>query len=407
MKSVRFSLYHFMVVGAAGWLALGCFQKINAVEALQRPSQESTDMQQRIQAFLDEENPNLSKEFPFALNLFKDGQVAKNDAGVRISETPDQFPQLEKSPPTELSGLLFYYQLFDQAMRVPHWHANAVEIGVVLQGNMRITIWDGPGNASVFTVGSGGAWMIPQASVHCLENVGTDELDFIVAYNSGYAEDRDFSTAWAALPSKILEKSLGLSPEDIKTLKSTEKNRLSLYDKDATPISSEIPSPYHVQFSELRNIYHSSLGSIKRADETNWPAMRSMAIQRTMMNPGTIREPHWYSSSDVLFFVKNGRAFFNLMDSNGVVYKTILEAGDLVFIPIGTFHTYVNIGADVLEIYEAFTSSSPLKEISILTASQHFRPGTLSGATGLSQDSILKLKKIEGGPTPLWFMTSL
>ena len=160
----------------------------------------------KIQTFLDQENQNLSKEFPFLLHLFEDGQIAKNKAGIRIAESTEQFSKIEKVPTTKLSGLFFYYKLFNQAMRVPHWHANAVEMGVVVNGQMKITIWDGPGDSSEFTVGKGEMWMIPQASVHSLENVGSEELDFILVYNSAYAEDRDFSTAWAALPDKYWRK---------------------------------------------------------------------------------------------------------------------------------------------------------------------------------------------------------
>jgi oxalate decarboxylase len=392
MKKNQFSAFYALMFAFMGLFALNHSPLAYAQEA----AKEDADMQNKIRAFLDQETPNLSKEFPFLLHLFENGQIAKNDAGVRISESVEQFPELAKSPTTQLSGLFFYYKLFNQAMRVPHWHANAVEMGLVLNGNMKITIWDGPGDASVFTVGKGGLWMIPQASVHVLENAGSEELDFLVSYNSAYAEDRDFSTAWAALPPKILERSLGLSASDIDALKRTTKNRLSLFDVDAIPTSKEIPSPYTTVFAAIEPLYKSSLGSIKRADETNWPAMKFMAMQQTLMKPGTIREPHWYSSSDVFFFVKKGKAFFNLMDSEGVVYNTILKEGDLVFIPIGVFHTYVNVGTEELEVYEVFTSPGPLREIDLLAASRHFRPGTLSGATGVSQDSIRKLPEAPG-----------
>ena len=199
-----------------------------------------------------------------------------------------------------------------------------------------------------------------------------------------------------------MEKALGLSLDDISNLKKTTKNRLSLFDVDDALTSKNIASPYKVLFSEIDPFYSTSLGTIKRVDETNWQAMKSMAMQQTLMKPGAIREPHWYSASDVLFFVKNGNAFFTLMDSEGVVYNVILKVGDLVFIPVGTFHTFVNVGTDDLEIYEAFTSPGPLKEIDILSASSHFRPGTLSGATGVSPESIRKFKEKNRG-----FMRSL
>lgn len=65
----------------------------------------------------------------------------------------------------DTAGLGFYYELYNHSMRVPHWHANAVEVGTVLNGKMRVTIWDGSGQAKVFTVEKYGTWMIPQATL--------------------------------------------------------------------------------------------------------------------------------------------------------------------------------------------------------------------------------------------------
>jgi len=342
---------------------------------------------QKIKNFMEQENNQLSTEFPYRLNLFEKGQIAKNKAGVRISESAQQFANLG------LTGLLFYYKLFDHSMRVPHWHANADEVGVVLNGKMKITIWDGIGKSKIFTVEKNGTWLIPKATLHVLENVGDSELDFLVAYNSSNAADRDFATAWAALPSDLLERSLGLSAEDIDTLKRTTSNRLSLTDPSSVPERAIIPSPFSGNFSGVNPVYTSALGSIRRIDEKTTPAMKAMAIQQTIMNPGTLREPHWYTANDTLFFVTKGSAFFTMMDNEGKVYKAIIKPGDLVFIPIGTFHSYLNIAEEPLEIYEVFNASKDLSEINLLSGAQQFSAGTLSSATGLDKSVTEKILK--------------
>ena len=139
--------------------------------------QPATEISKEIKLFLERETKNLSHYFPYRLSLFENGILDKNQAGLRISETAQQFENLG------LSGLLFYYQLYDHSMRVPHWHANAVEVGVVLNGKMKIVIWDGLGKPDIFTVEKNETWLIPQASVHALENVGDTELTFFVAYD--------------------------------------------------------------------------------------------------------------------------------------------------------------------------------------------------------------------------------
>lgn len=347
-----------------------------------------TEVSEKVKRLLDQELKQLSPHFPYRLNLFKEGQIDKNAAGLRISETEQQFKNLG------LTGLLFYYSLHNHAMRVPHWHANAAETGVVLNGKMKVTFWDGVEHPTVFTVEKNGTWFIPAATLHVLENVGGDELDFLVAYaGTNNPADRDFATAWAALPDSLLESSLGLSANEISTLKKTTVNRLSSYDPQAVPETAVISSPFSGNFSTVAPLYAGVLGSMKRIDTNTNPAMDNMALQQTILNPGAMREPHWYIAGDTLFFVKKGTAFFTMMDDEGKVHKAIIEPGDLIFIPVGTFHTYVNTGTEPLEVYEAFNASKELSEIPLLGGAQKFSAGILSSATGLSKESTTKILK--------------
>lgn len=370
-------------------------QPLFAIEQNSQLSNEQFPISKRIQQFMDQESKKISQTSPFLLRLFKDGDKAINPAGIRISESVKQFSALNKFPAESLSGLLFYYELYNESQRVPHWHANAVEVGVVLHGEMKITIWEGEGRFQEFIVPKGGAWMIPKGAIHCLENVGAEELDFLVSYNSPNAEDRDFSTAWSALPESILAKCLGLSAEDLAGFKKDSHNRLSLYDPGDVVAKKDLPSNYRAIFSKTKPVYESALGSIYRLDEKNWKANQFMALQKSILKSGTIREPHWYRGSDAFLFVHRGSAYFIMMDGEGNVYNLQLGEGDLIFLPEGTFHTYVNIGSQDLEIYESFMISQPFSEIGIQDAAAHFRPGIIAGAMGIQLDAIKKIPRTE------------
>ncbi|MBS0271030.1 MAG: cupin domain-containing protein [Proteobacteria bacterium] len=347
-----------------------------------------TEISQKIKQLLEQEAKHLSENFPYRLNLFEEGQIDQNKAGLRISETAQQFDDL-----VGLTGLLFYYKLYDHSMRVPHWHANAVEVGVVLQGKMKVTIWNGKDKPHIFTVEKNGTWLIPQAAIHALENVGGEELEFLVVYNCPNAADRDFVTAWAALPDTILERSLGLLPDEITGLKKSTLNRLSHYDPHSAPEKENIPSPFGGNFSSVTPLYKSTLGSIRRIDAETNPAMQLMALQQTFLNPGALREPHWYTVGDTILFVKKGNAYYTTMDDKGKVYHALIKPGDMIFIPVGMFHTYVNVGTETLEIYEAFNASKGLAEVGLLSGAQHFHAGTLAAATGLSKEVTQKILK--------------
>lgn len=348
------------------------------------PAADNISHTSKIQNFLKKESQNMSAEFPYRINLFTQGQIAQNSAGIRIAETANQLP-----PNT--SGLLFYYELVNNAMRVPHWHSNAIEIGTVLEGKMRVTIWEGSGDTKVFTVEKNGTWIIPKAKLHALENVGPGDMKFLVSYDSPIAADRDFLTAWASLPDDILARAVGLTERDIAGIKKTTVNRLSAYDPAAGPEKVDTSSPLSNNFSAVEPLYQSDLGSLIRIDSKINPEIGKMALQRTILKPGVLRIPHWYTSGDVLLFVLKGNAFFTMMDDDGKVYHTKIQRGDVISIPIGNFHGFLNIGKEDLEIYEAFNRADDIREITLMNGVKHFSVGMIEGATGLSKDMVRKI----------------
>ncbi len=348
------------------------------------PDENALSSDPKIQQFLKAESKNTTATFPYRINLFTQGQIAKNQAGVRIAETANQLK-------ADTSGLLFYYELVNNAMRVPHWHANATEIGTVLNGKMRVTIWEGVGDPKVFTVEKNGTWIIPKAKLHALENIGQEEMKFIVVYDSPIAADRDFLTAWASLPDAMLARAVGLNEADIASIKKTTVNRLSGFDPSAGPERTDEFSVLSNSFDTVQPLYQSNQGSITRIDPKINPHMPAMALQRTIMKPGIMRIPHWYTSGDVLLFVLKGNAFFSMMDDDGKVFHAQVKAGDLVSIPVGSFHGFLNIGKEDLEIYEAFNHVDDVNEITLMNGVQNFSVGTIEGATKLSKEVIRKI----------------
>jgi len=340
------------------------------------------------QAFLVSQQEHLSTSFPYRINLLQDGQIAKNQAGVRIAEDASQLM-------SDNVGQLFYYDLYDGAMRVPHWHANATEAGVVLEGKLRITIWEGHGKTKSFTVEQNGTWNIPAASLHVLENVGDTHVKFLVNYNVPNSADRDFITAWAAIPEAILERAVGLSAQDLQSMPRTTQQRMQLSEPDpnAKQEKEEVDSPFTNNFSHVKPIYESQWGEIHRIDADNTPGMTALSIQKTVLHPGAMRVPHWYVGGNDLLYVYKGSAFFTMMNDDGTVYNVTVKPGDLIFIPVGNLHTFVNTGNEDLEIYETFSAPRNVFEINLLDGAQHFRTNTMAAALSLSDESIEKLKK--------------
>lgn len=365
------------------------FSSLIPMQTQALPSDSETTLfstEPKIQKLLQQEAQNISAEFPYRVNLFTQGQITKNRAGTRIAETAKQLL-------SDTTGLLYYYELLTNAMRVPHWHANATEMGTVLNGKMRVTIWEGSGQTKIFTVEKNGTWIIPKAKLHALENVGEEEMKFLVSYDSPIAADKDFLTAWTSLPDAVLARAVGLSEQDVAGIRKTTVDRLSQFDPAASYMKADESSSLSNSFMTVKPLYQSSLGSITRIDPEINPQTKEMALQRTIMKPNVLRIPHWYTSGDVLFFVLKGNAFFTMMNDEGKVYHTTIRPGDLISIPVGNFHSFLNIGKEDLEIYEAFNRVGDINEITLMNGVQHFSVGMIQGATGLSQTLIKKMNK--------------
>lgn len=332
-----------------------------------------------IQNFLKSEKSQLGQNFPFKMNIFANGTVTQNNAGVRVSEQANQIAKNN-------TGLVYYYELLPSAMRVPHWHANANELGVVTSGTMRVQIWNGLDKPTIYYVSAGETWIIPQGTLHSLENVGKDKLSFLVIYDHPVTADRDFVTAWASLPKAMLSQSVGLNESALSHIQKTTNNPLSNYQPAVESEPEYDPLKLNSDLNKIKPLYSSDEGYITRLDKTQNPNM-FMTLQKTVLKPGAMRVPHWYTNGDELLYVQDGAAFISMMDDDGKVYHKLIQRGDLVSIPVGNFFGFINVGKKDLEVYEALKTTAPINEITLLGGIQQFNANMIQGAIGVSKSS--------------------
>jgi len=337
----------------------------------------------KIGNFLRSMRGKINNKCPYKMNLLKEGSINKNAAGLRVSENGNQIKANY--------GQLFYYDLVDNAMRVPHWHSDGDEIGLVLNGKIRVTIWNGIENEKqVFTSEKMGSWFIPRGTLHCLENLSTEKTSFLVCYNNPNCADRDFLDAWSSMPNEIISASTYLSKEETNIIiKQQLRNRLSKYEP-TTHLSSKVNiySPFSNNFNLTDPVYYTNLGEIKRIDPKNTVNMKNMAWQKTVLKPGSLRLPHWYTNANVILYVNKGSAFVSMLDSIGdgsleKSYNFTIGVGDVLAIPTGFFHCLLNIENEDLEFYEAFMSGDTT-EITLLGGIKSVSSDVAAGSLGLS-----------------------
>lgn len=95
-------------------------------------------------------------------------------------------------------------------MRELHWHPGADEWQYYLKGRGRMTVFGSGGRARTDEFAAGDVGYVPQGFGHYIENIGTDELEIVLAFNSGIYESISV-TAWiAANPDLLLSTNFGV-----------------------------------------------------------------------------------------------------------------------------------------------------------------------------------------------------
>jgi len=134
-----------------------------------------------------------------------------------------------------LEGLSMYsLRVCGDGMREPHWHPQTAELGYVVNGSARMTI-RGPGkDVDTYTLSPGDCYFIPKGYPHHIENLGNDEMHFLVFFDQAAGQDLGYSGAISALPQHIIEQSLfaGRKPADL---------ALPTYPKNAAIVKKSNP----------------------------------------------------------------------------------------------------------------------------------------------------------------------
>ncbi|WP_081685885.1 cupin domain-containing protein [Candidatus Solirubrobacter pratensis] len=124
----------------------------------------------------------------------KEPQVVR-DGGTVTECTGDNFPVLVGN-----NAASFLLVLKPGAVREPHWHPNAWEVDVPLSGRGRLGIANPDSTFSVQDILPGQIGFIPQGYAHYIENVGSEDMRWVVVFNNTYPDDIGLSTTFGGMP---------------------------------------------------------------------------------------------------------------------------------------------------------------------------------------------------------------
>lgn len=297
--------------------------------------------------------------------------VAK-DVGRAWIVDKDNFPVIE--------GVTCYtLELWDESMRLPHWHPNASELGYVIAGEIEIILWRSPGETAVFTASAGSCWFIPQGALHCLNNIGEGRAKLLVAFGSDRPQDVDLPVAFNGIPVPVRD--AYTSPhEELKKWEGVVNNPLvGKFTPDPLLRKKLLTgSPYKFDFSQVPPLFSNpEMGSVAWAIKDNWSILKNISVLRAQLKPGVARDPIWYPDAGTLYVVSQGKGEFHIILAGQKPEPIEVDLYDYVYVPVGILHTFINNSTEDFEVVAFFNKDNPLPEVSLITATSFFPKGLL------------------------------
>jgi oxalate decarboxylase len=123
--------------------------------------------------------------------------------------------------------------------------------------------------------------------------------------------------------------------------------------------TSTTRSVHSISLLDGEIVEESELGSMRRVTADNFPILKGLSIKRVLLNPGSMRTPHWHANANELTYCVSGTALVSILDSGSTFATFIVRAGEMFHADSGSLHHIENIGDDVAEFIIAFRSERP------------------------------------------------
>jgi len=152
---------------------------------------------------------------------------------------------VDKNSFPALNGITCYtLEVWEEAMRLPHWHPNASELGFVVSGAIEVIIWRSAGETATFKLTAGMCWFIPQAALHSLNNIGKQHAKLFVGFSADLPQDIDLPVAFNGIPVQVREAYSNPHAELKKWVGITDSTLVGRYHLENKVLDVAMSSPY-------------------------------------------------------------------------------------------------------------------------------------------------------------------
>ena len=159
-------------------------------------------------------------------------------SGAKASETSYTWRMMEQVPiktkggtvritdsrlfPISTTTAAALVELEPGGLREVHWHPNGDEWLYVIEGQARMGVFAGQGQARTFDLQAGDVGYVPVAMGHYLENTGSTKFRFLETFKSDRFIDFSLDTWMAATPPGLVQAHLKLDPKVMSALRTNK-----------------------------------------------------------------------------------------------------------------------------------------------------------------------------------------
>lgn len=107
------------------------------------------------------------------------------------------------------------------AVREPHSHPNAEQLDYCISGHAQVGIIGPDGHRQLLDLSEGDISFVPRGYIHWIQNMGKEDLQFLVVLSHEQPETVELSETLLGVPADTLAAAFGLSAQVIATLPKT------------------------------------------------------------------------------------------------------------------------------------------------------------------------------------------
>jgi oxalate decarboxylase len=118
-------------------------------------------------------------------------------------------------------------------------------------------------------------------------------------------------------------------------------------------------SQHYTSLVKGRSLFKTELGEVTRVNADELPILNGLSIKRLVLEPGSIRAPHWHANASELAYCVSGEVLVSVLGNGSAFSCFEVASGQMFHIESGALHAIENIGTLKAELIIAFRHERP------------------------------------------------